>query len=701
MDKSKQFTGIAIGLLILMGSQCASAAENEVSAKAMVVTATKTEKGVSGIAASVHVITADEIKMMGAATLRTIIEKTPGLTMQYGRFPHPSSRSKSTISIRGLGGNGTLLLIDGKRLGGESESPYEMDRIPADMIERIEIIKGPMSTLYGSDALGGVINIITKKPTEDKIRVGLNVNGGVNDSGDGEMHNASLNARGRMGKLGYTFFTNYNETKPYTERETYTSQALNPKNNLPLKGDDQHGRTGEMDVTYRDEAEVLSTGLALDYEITDALSTEIGFNYFQEDREGFYRGVSKKPRPGQAPSAAMIMDTPVKSVDDNHRYDYNGLMKYRFTDTFTGKLSAYSSRYKKRNRTTAQNFTAPVNKKFSANAAINGYEAESLWAITEDHLLAGGAEYREISRESAAINPDPTSSDFVNNTHRFRALYLQDEWQVTDTLNAILGMRYDDISYADSATTFKAGLVKQFHPLLRARANYAEGYRAPDTAELYVMAPSPGDIPRIGAESIYGPKKTVHTLDPEFLRSYEIGFGGDTDRFSYSIAFFLNDVSDKIELERVDVNNDSKDDYQTYVNKTDVETKGLELQAGYDFGYGLSANFNWLELETEDKGTGEELLFNPERTVSLGFGYAVNDSLAFSLSTRHIGRQYKTRTEKMDSYTLVDASFSKKIGADNAYEVYGGINNIFDEAVDKALGSNVGPFIFAGIRLNY
>lgn len=700
MKRNLNFTGIIICMMILMGYQTPVAAEEALKLESTIVTATKTEKEVSGVTASVDVITSAEIKMMGAATLKNIIEKTPGLTMQYGRFPHPSSKSKSAISIRGMGCNGTLMLIDGKRLGGESESPYEMDRIPADMIERIEIVKGPMSTLYGSDALGGVINIITKKPSKDKVHLGLDLRGGMNGSGDGENYNASFNARGTAGKLGYTFFANYNEANPYIESETYTSKALHPQSNQAIP-DDQQGKTGAIDVTYRDEAEVLNTGLSLDYNFTDALNAVVDFNYFLEDREGLYRGASKKPRPGQMPPAAIILDTPVKSVDDNERFDYGGLIKYKFTDAVIARFRAYGSEYEKRNRTTAINFTAPVNKKFSADVDITGYEAETIWAVTNEHLLVGGAEYREVSRDSCAINPDPTSYEFVNDTHRFKALYLQDEWQITDTINAILGIRYDDISYADNEITFKAGLIKSIFPLLRLRVNYAEGYRAPDTAELYVIAPSPGDVPRIGAEAVYGPKQTVHTLDPESLKSYELGIGGENERFSYSIAFFLNDAEDKIELERIDADHDGVDDYQTYVNKTDVETKGVELEAGYNFGYGISANFGWLELDTEDKETGRDLLFNPERTLSLGLDYKVTDGLSFSLVTRHIGRQYKTETEKADSFTLVDVSFSKKLGAGNNYELYGGVNNIFDEDVDKTLGSNVGPFFFAGIRINY
>jgi len=692
---------IIIGMMFFIGYQTPAAAEETVKLESTIVTATKTKKELSGVTASVDVITSDEIKMMGASTLKNIIEKTPGLTMQYGRFPHPGSKSKSGISIRGMGCNGTLMLIDGKRLAGETENPYEMERIPASMIERIEIVKGPMSTLYGSDALGGVINIITKKPSKDKVHIGLDLKGGMNDSGDGEDYNAGFNVRGTTGKLGYTFFANYNETNPYTERETYTSKALIPLINWPIARDDQHGRTGEIDVTYRDEAEVLTTGLALDYDLTDALNAAVDFNFFQEDREGFYRGFGVKPRPRSFPPVAMITDTPIKSVDDNQRFDYSGSIKYKFSDIFTGRLRTYKSEYEKRNSMKPLNYIGPTIKKMCADVDITGYEAETIWAVTDEHLLVTGGEYREVSRDSSVINSNPLDMKFSNDTQRFKALYLQDEWQISDTINAILGMRYDDISYADDEMTFKAGLVKTFLPMLRLRINYAEGYRAPDTAELYVIAPVPGDILRLGAEAVFGRKRTVHTLDPEYLKNYEVGVGGETDRFSYSIAFFFNDAEDKIELERVDVNNDGVDDYQTYVNKTDVETKGLEFDAGYNFGYGISANFSWLELDTEDKETGDDLLFNPERTFSLGLDYKVNDGLSFSMITRHIGRQYKTKNEKADSFTIVDVSFSKKIGTGNNYELYGGVNNIFDEDVDKTLGSNVGPFFFAGIRINY
>ena len=148
----------AIASLALAQNSFAETSLKEV----MVTTATKTEKNIEGVSASIIVVTQDEIQKTGASTLDKILEKIPSINAQYGRFPHPSASSKAAISLRGMGANGTLILIDGKRLSGETESPYEMTRITASMIERIEIVKGSMSTLYGSDAIGGVIKGTSK-----------------------------------------------------------------------------------------------------------------------------------------------------------------------------------------------------------------------------------------------------------------------------------------------------------------------------------------------------------------------------------------------------------------------------------------------------------------------------------------------------------------------------------------------------------
>ncbi len=165
----------SIAAFVLTNSAIANTNLGEV----LVTTATKTQKSIDGVTASVIVVSQEEIEKMGAESLKDVINKTAGLTVQYGTFPSASAKSKSSISIRGMSANGTLFLIDGRRLAGEVKNPYDLDRIAASSIERIEIVKGPMSSLYGADATGGIINIITKKPT-DTPEIDINIRYGQN-----------------------------------------------------------------------------------------------------------------------------------------------------------------------------------------------------------------------------------------------------------------------------------------------------------------------------------------------------------------------------------------------------------------------------------------------------------------------------------------------------------------------------------------
>lgn len=666
--------------------------EAETLEKITVTTATKTQKSIEGVSASVEVITKDEIEKMGAQSLKDVIEHSPSFVMQYGRFPHPSSKSKSSISIRGVGANGTLILIDGKRISGETESPYEMDRIPASMIERIEVVKGSMSTLYGSDATGGVINIITKK-SQDAQFVSFDIRGGINDKGDNETGSANMSYFGKKDKLGYAVYANMQSSRPYKESESYTQAVLNPANNNPIPTDVEFGKNGDADVTYRDDAKVYSMGAKLSYDFSQRLKAGMDINFFKEDREGVYIGVAKAPRPGSTPPAVLVANTPVKSVDDNQRIDGSVDVEYLASDELTTKFRAYNSYYKKRNETTPINFTGPVNRKFSANVDITGYEAVANYAGFAEHMLTFGADYRDEKRESAAVNPDPASEAFITKKVDYTSVYVQDEWQITDTLSAILGARYDDISNADSKATVKAGIVKNVSKMLNLRANYSEGYRAPDIAELYVVSPQPGKQPRYGAEVVIAGVKDAHTLKPEFVRSYEIGSNGRDGRFSYDIALFFNDIKDKIELELVNAQ------YYTSLNKSNVETMGAELSLGYRFSPEIDTKLNWLELRTEDKSTGRDLLFNPDRNIAASISYTPIPGVSTMFSARYVDEQYISATEKAEDYMLCNLNVSKEIN--KQVEFYGGVNNLFSEDVAKELGSNVGAFFYAGLRAQF
>ena len=686
------------------------AGEETMNMEAMTVTATKSEKNIDGVAASVDIITSREIESTGAANLKDVFEKTPGLSLQYGTFPAASSASKSSVSIRGLGGTGTLFLLDGRRLSGEVKNPYDLDRIPAGMIERIEIIKGPMSVLYGADATGGVINIITKKPKKG-FSGNVNVSGGVNTDGDASKVNGNFSLRGKAGRFGYSLYGDALNTDPYTEHEQTvtrikTPQGLVPPSQHPMRPVRRIKNSYDVDVSYREDSEVYTIGGRATYDILTSTVLGADFNYFTEERDGDYRSAffptGFSPAPGKRIPA---FDTPVHSNDDNWRRDMGLDLRSTPSTNLTLNLRVYNSYYEKRNTTTALNWQdagfpseqASENLGMNADVDIWSYEGYVVYALGESHLFTGGTEYRDEEREATVFNQQGT---LETRDVDYTAVYLQDEWQITDSLNATLGMRYDDISNADNKTTFKAGIVNKFNDAFILRANFAQGYRTPDIRELYIRKNTPAGAQRGSevADPVLG--KRPFNLEPELVNSYEIGVKGRTGGFHYSAAFFYNDISDKIE--KVTKNPGTPRSYFTFENISDATTKGFEIAAGYDFSSGINLDLNWYELDTENEQTGRELEFNPKRQISATLRYRGERFEVWTMG-KYVGEQFapKAADQWVDAYFLVDAGASYALGRDKHYELYGGVNNIFDESMDKLIGSNVGPYIYAGIRVKF
>ena len=656
----------------------------------MVTTATKTKKSIDGIAASVIVVSQKDIEKISASTLKDVFEKIPSINAQFGRFPHPSSASKASVSIRGAGANGTLILIDGKRLSGETEGPYELNRIPASMIERIEIVKGSMSTLYGSDAIGGVINIITKKI--DKNSSTIDVKYGQNGHSEAKEKNVNFTTTGIQDEIKYKLFASIIDTSPYTKNKSYSQVATNPQTGSVITTSPQNGITGTNQTTYINDSTVKNIGARVEKDINDNVTLGLDLNYLDEEAQGTYIGSAAFSGGG------LIKNTPVNSEDNNRRLDVSSDLTYEISDNLSGQTKIYRSYYKKRNETTPINFKGPVNKKFSANVTIDTLESNLTYVLNDSNIITTGLEYRAETRDSSAINKDPSSSDFITKKVKYKSLFIQDEMAITDNLNATLGARYDHISNADNKVTIQAGLVQKLAENTNLRVNYAQGYRAPDIAELYVVSPSYKDGKRFGSDVIYGPKTIAYELKPEQSQTFEIALSNRADKLFAEIVLFNTKIKDKIELASYGAGNAK---YYTSENLDKVDIKGLELNLDYNLNDNIDVNFNLTYLKTEDKATNKELVFTPDLSASLGLSYQVLSNLGTNLSLRYLGEQYSNtqNSTKTDDYTLVDLGVNYDIN--KTFTLYSGVNNIFDKKIEEELGVNVGAYYFAGARINF
>ena len=655
-----------------------------------VTTATKTEKNIDGVSASVIVVTKEDIERISASTLKDVFEKIPSINAQFGRFPHPSSASKASVSIRGAGANGTLILIDGKRLSGETEGPYELNRIPAAMIERIEIVKGSMSTLYGSDAIGGVINIITKKV--DKNNSTLDVKYGQNGHGEAKEKNVNFTTSGTKEDIKYKLFGSIIDTSSYSKNKSYTQVATNPQTGAVLAANPQNGINGTNKVTFGDDSNVKNIGTRIEKDLNDSVTLGVDLNYLDENREGTYIGSAAFSGGG------LIKNTPVNSEDNNRRFDVSSDLKYQINDDLSGQTKVYRSYYKKRNETTPINFAGPVSTKFSANVTIDTIESNLTYSLNDSNIITTGVEFREETRDSSAINPVASSSDFITKKVKYESLFVQDEIALTDSLNATMGARYDKISNADNKATIQAGLVQKLTENTNLRANYAQGYRAPDIAELYVVSPSYKDGKRFGSDVIYGPKTTAYDLKPEQSQTFEIALSNRLEKLFSEIVLFNTKIDDKIELVSYGAGNAK---YYTSENLDKVDIKGVELNLDYTLNDNADLNFNLTYLNTEDKSTNKELIFTPDLSASLGFNYKILSNVATNLSLRYLGEQYSDtqNSATTDDYTLVDVGVNYDVN--KTLTLYTGIDNIFDKKIEEELGTNVGAYYFAGARIKF
>ena len=778
----------------ILSSGIATQANAITELKQMVVTATKTEQSIDKVTATVQVVTEQDIAKMGASTLKDIFKNTPGLILQYGTFPSGSAASKSSVNIRGMGATGSLWLIDGRRLSGEVKNPYDMDRIPASMIERIEIVKGPMSALYGADAVGGVINIITKQPS-DGFNSTIGFSHGSMRNGDGSNSQFNVSSRGSVGKFRGSFYASKANATPYAETEKTDTRVGGGKKKpnttgggvgippLPgylkpggpekpfYKGVDYSTLTDavkandlakakedftrfrnqatagvkdsyDVDVTYREKSDVDTIGGRGEYDITDKLTVGTEFNWFKEERNGVYRGkfhpmgfkppIGHKKRPitgydangdpiGKPKGKCPSWDVPVNSKDENERLDIAADVNYDVNDDLDIKFRVYKSYYEKRNSTTIKEFADfgyPTEAKsaasgMSANVDVMSYELSSNWQINDNHLLTGGVEHRGEKREATVF---VQKGDFATREVSYQALYLQDDFTVGDDLRFTIGGRYDVYNQAgykdefnvehdsksDSESTFRVGMVKNFDKMANLRVSVAQGYRVPDIRELFIQKQTPAGM-QLGAQTIdtrFG--KTAYDLKAEKSLSYEIGLSGENKQFSYSLVAFQNDIKDKIQQVQ------RGSGYYTFENLNDAETKGAELTVGYNVTDNIKTTLFWIELQTEDKSTGKDLEFNPDRVISLAVDFNVNDSLNLGINATHTGEQYyavKTPTGMIDknteAYTLTNITGNYSFGEDDMFNLNAGINNIAGTKVDKRLGSNVGRYYFAGMKVNF
>ena len=664
---------------------------------AVVVTATRTENDVKNVPASTQIITSSDIKKSGATNVRDAITDFANITMTK-----KVRGGGHEIIVRGMSTDKSLIMVNGHRVANEADgsglgNANALDRINVDNIEKIEIVKGPSSALYGSEAMGGVINIITKSSKEAEVRTGL-VNSSEDftnwwhlDSGEIGKFSATLDMRfNKIRRDGgdtdflsdsfgtaqtYNFNANYNfndhnylnfYVDHYTQnlkRDLYNKKLFNAKAEFPDEMKDamkaKYGVeyvTGDASIDdglanyhYKQQTYGLSWNgktARNDWQIQTYLSK------FDWQSDIFYSGLQTHGHiPAGQPSYMASM--------------WDGMFKKFFTPSYANDVNVNS------------------NKLFAI-------EARNSTRVNNNHRLTYGAEYVKNTVKGTnfgddnqfgvthigSVSKNGVTKEISEKEIDTYAAYLQDEinygkWFIVPAI------RYDHHENFGSHTSPKLGLTYKANDTFRVKANYGKGFKAPTIQNLYCKL-----VTHMGQAGIITVNPNAN-LRPETSDSWDVGVEKEWGKLSTSLVYFDTKLENMITTEEIGE--------KTYrcINVGNVRVKGIEHTLGYELNpmWKFKVNSTWLDAVNKDKNQPLPQRSRLSQIYSLsfddgkdiGWSAVLWDELNYKYVTP-VTVKGDTVAGPKKTYNLLNFTLTRKINKDT--KIYGSVQNIFDK-VDK------------------
>lgn len=509
----------------------------------VVITGAKAERPLKEIPVITRVISSNDIKRANPQDFQTLLQyELPGIQIGYNNMSQAP-----TITYQGVGGDYIVFLVDGERVSGEGAAKnVDFSRFNVDDIERIEVVRGAASTLYDSNALGGVINIITKsanRPFSGNVSARY---AGVN----GENYSLSLGAK----KSRFSTYTSVG----YRHKDTYTIGDEEGKDVTTILPDGSTDTQKDQPVkTTIYGYQIWDASQKFNFSITDKWNAELKGSIYHNKRDA---------KEGK------------KYQEDYMDYTVNGKMKYLITDNHSIDLSYIFDRYDK-----DQNYWEINQKTKDFSHRKQTLRLNYAGQMGQHNFCAGiegQTEYMKhyMMRDSAHFD------------RKHLNLYLQDDWKVTDDFSIVLGVRADSEDKYPFHVTPKVSMMYHLGRQWIFRAGYAQGYRTPSLKELY----SAYDMGGLGWFTIYGNE------DLRAEQSHQVSASAEFNKgcFNASVSTYHNRFKHKIELiSRNDGN-------QQYQNTDHSYTTGIEstLRMKYNCGLSLTGSYAFVDDYSEING---------------------------------------------------------------------------------------------------
>lgn len=386
----------------------------------IVTTSTRTSNYLKNAPISTYVINSEELESIGATDVSKALEWIGGLSINQSQYV-------TDLEVQGLSGKQVLVLIDGIKLIGKFNEKFDLSQIPSSGIERIEIVKGASSAIYGSEAMGGVVNIITKSP-KDIFSFSVK-----SDYGSYGRWNSNLNA--------YLPFSSWKSNINLTYRR--------------FDGYDMDKSTIWEDGSQYDKYDAL---IKVEGPLFNFAILELSANLFKED-------------------LSIIRNEIFKDYTYNKRNNFSIKLSKEINDiskiNFNTEYSNYSHIMDE--KVLSSGFMVPGQE--TKNSL---YRNEFLYNTSlSNHQLLFGYNYEHEKNSSDRISGGEKST----NLH---SIFGQDEYKFNDVISFVLGLRYDNHSNYGGQLSPKFAFLHSPYPNLRVRLNYGSGFRAPSFKELFM-----------------------------------------------------------------------------------------------------------------------------------------------------------------------------------------------------------------------
>ncbi|MFI3266617.1 MAG: TonB-dependent receptor [Rikenellaceae bacterium] len=510
----------------------------------VVVTGSRIERPLKETPVITRVISSERIAQVNPVDFASLLQyELPGIQFSYN-----SMSQLQEINFQGVGSEYIVFLIDGERIAGEgADQNIDFNRINVNDIDRIEVVRGAASTLYGSNALGGVINIITKSANRP-----FTADISARYAGDnGQTYSASVGTKQNR-------FSSYT-TVGYRQRDSYTIEDTEGQTTTTIDAD---GAVSSSDASAYSMTilgyEAYDASQKFGYAFTDNLSASVKATYYNNTR-----ALSEGEKNYDIYKDITVTPTVKYLIDANNQIDFAYTYDIYDKDQDYFEAGIVTTDYRNIIHIGRVNYSGKFN----------------------NHTLSAGVEYENEYLKHYML------ADSSSATRSSISMYLQNDYKFSDKFNIVAGLRGDYETEYDLNLTPKVSAMYRPIEYLTIRANYAMGYRSPSLKELYQEY----DMGGLGWFYLYGNAD----LTPERSTQYSLSGEYTNSGFNTSVTAYHNKFKDKIALQTTE----DGLNYQ-YVNADNAKTTGVEFIARYksNAGWSVMGSYSFIDDYEEVDG---------------------------------------------------------------------------------------------------